>query len=168
MASSTDFLLALENVSVSFDGFKAVNGLNLYIDKGELRVIIGRRQDHGARPDLRSDEGLGGLDQVQGPGNHRPQGTRDRTSRHRTKIPDSDDLRRPLGVRKSRTLDTARPQRRRRLVLEAHRGGQRAGEGHRRHDLSERPSRSGGGDPQSWTKAVARDRDAADFRTPSC
>jgi urea transport system ATP-binding protein len=39
--SSTDFLLALENVSVSFDGFKAVNDLNLYIDKGELRVIIG-------------------------------------------------------------------------------------------------------------------------------
>ena len=27
--------------SVSFDGFKAVNELNLYIDKGELRVIIG-------------------------------------------------------------------------------------------------------------------------------
>jgi urea transport system ATP-binding protein len=41
MMSSTDFLLALENVSVSFDGFKAVNELNLYIDKGELRVIIG-------------------------------------------------------------------------------------------------------------------------------
>src|SRR6202166_869177 len=41
MASSTDFLLALENVSVSFDGFKAVDALNLYIDKGELRVIIG-------------------------------------------------------------------------------------------------------------------------------
>jgi urea transport system ATP-binding protein len=41
MASNTDFLLALEGVSVSFDGFKAVDGLNLYIDKGELRVIIG-------------------------------------------------------------------------------------------------------------------------------
>ena len=41
MANSTDFLLALENVSVSFDGFKAVDGLNLYVDKGELRVIIG-------------------------------------------------------------------------------------------------------------------------------
>ena len=39
--TNTDFLLALENVSVSFDGFKAVNDLNLYIDKGELRVIIG-------------------------------------------------------------------------------------------------------------------------------
>ena len=41
MTNNTDFLLALENVSVSFDGFKAVNELNLYIDKGELRVIIG-------------------------------------------------------------------------------------------------------------------------------
>jgi len=41
MASNTDFLLALESVTVSFDGFKAVNDLNLYIDKGELRVIIG-------------------------------------------------------------------------------------------------------------------------------
>jgi len=41
MSNSTDFLLALESVTVSFDGFKAVNGLNLYIDKGELRVIIG-------------------------------------------------------------------------------------------------------------------------------
>lgn len=39
--SSTDFLLALEGVTVSFDGFKAVSDLNLYIDKGELRVIIG-------------------------------------------------------------------------------------------------------------------------------
>jgi urea transport system ATP-binding protein len=41
VASSTDFLLALENVTVSFDGFKAVNALNLYVDKNELRVIIG-------------------------------------------------------------------------------------------------------------------------------
>jgi urea transport system ATP-binding protein len=41
MSNSTNFLLALENVSVSFDGFKAVNALNLYIDQGELRVIIG-------------------------------------------------------------------------------------------------------------------------------
>ena len=41
MSNSTDFLLALEKVTVSFDGFKAVDELNLYIDKGELRVIIG-------------------------------------------------------------------------------------------------------------------------------
>ena len=32
MSSNTDFLLALENVGVSFDGFKAVDDLNLYID----------------------------------------------------------------------------------------------------------------------------------------
>src|ERR1700730_17337180 len=41
MSNSTDFLLALESVTVSFDGFKAVDDLNLYIDKNELRVIIG-------------------------------------------------------------------------------------------------------------------------------
>jgi urea transport system ATP-binding protein len=41
MSNNTDFLLALEKVSVSFDGFKAVDDLNLYVDKGELRVIIG-------------------------------------------------------------------------------------------------------------------------------
>jgi urea transport system ATP-binding protein len=41
MANETDFLLALEGVSVSFDGFKAVNDLTLYVNKDELRVIIG-------------------------------------------------------------------------------------------------------------------------------
>lgn len=40
-ASNTDFLLAIEDLSVSFDGFKAVDSLNLYVDHGELRVIIG-------------------------------------------------------------------------------------------------------------------------------
>jgi urea transport system ATP-binding protein len=34
-------LLYMEEVSVSFDGFKAINDLNLYIDVGELRCIIG-------------------------------------------------------------------------------------------------------------------------------
>jgi len=41
MANNTDFLLALEGVTVSFDGFRAVNELNLYVDNQELRVIIG-------------------------------------------------------------------------------------------------------------------------------
>jgi urea transport system ATP-binding protein len=31
----------LEGISVSFDGFKALNKLNLYIGVGELRCIIG-------------------------------------------------------------------------------------------------------------------------------
>jgi urea transport system ATP-binding protein len=39
--SNTDFVLAVEDLTVSFDGFKAIDTLNLYVDKGELRVIIG-------------------------------------------------------------------------------------------------------------------------------
>jgi urea transport system ATP-binding protein len=34
-------ILYLEDVSVSFDGFKALNNLSLYIDEGELRCLIG-------------------------------------------------------------------------------------------------------------------------------
>ena len=34
-------ILYLENLTVSFDGFKALDDLNLYIDDGELRCIIG-------------------------------------------------------------------------------------------------------------------------------
>ncbi|MDO5623531.1 MAG: ATP-binding cassette domain-containing protein, partial [Pseudomonadota bacterium] len=34
-------ILYLEDVSVSFDGFKAINGLSLDIAPGELRCIIG-------------------------------------------------------------------------------------------------------------------------------
>ena len=39
--SNTDFVLAIEDLTVSFDGFKAIDALTLYVDKGELRVIIG-------------------------------------------------------------------------------------------------------------------------------
>ncbi len=35
------FILSLEGVSKSFDGFKAINDLSLYVEEGELRVIIG-------------------------------------------------------------------------------------------------------------------------------
>ncbi len=39
--SNTDFTLAVEGLSVSFDGFKAINDMSLYVDRDELRVIIG-------------------------------------------------------------------------------------------------------------------------------
>jgi urea transport system ATP-binding protein len=39
--SDTDFVLAIEDLTVSFDGFKAVDNLTMYIDKNELRVVIG-------------------------------------------------------------------------------------------------------------------------------
>jgi urea transport system ATP-binding protein len=38
---SSPIVLACEDLTVSFDGFKAIDKLNLYIEKGELRVIIG-------------------------------------------------------------------------------------------------------------------------------
>jgi urea transport system ATP-binding protein len=36
-----DNILYIENLTVSFDGFKALDGLTLYVDPGELRCIIG-------------------------------------------------------------------------------------------------------------------------------
>jgi len=46
MTSSTqrapkDFALSVEGLTVSFDGFKAVNDLSLYVEEQEIRVIIG-------------------------------------------------------------------------------------------------------------------------------
>lgn len=41
MSSNTDFVLAVENLTVSFDGFKAVSDLSFYVDENEIRVIIG-------------------------------------------------------------------------------------------------------------------------------
>jgi len=41
MTTTTDFLMAIEDLTVSFDGFKAVDSLTMYIDKNELRVVIG-------------------------------------------------------------------------------------------------------------------------------
>ena len=38
---TTDYLLAVEGLTVSFDGFKAVDDLSFYVDKDEIRVIIG-------------------------------------------------------------------------------------------------------------------------------
>jgi urea transport system ATP-binding protein len=40
-AAITPALLYLDNVSVSFDGFKALNGLSLAVDDSEMRAIIG-------------------------------------------------------------------------------------------------------------------------------
>jgi urea transport system ATP-binding protein len=37
----SDHVLSVEGLTVSFDGFRAVDSLNLYVDEGEIRVIIG-------------------------------------------------------------------------------------------------------------------------------
>ena len=41
MPTENDFLLAVESLTVSFDGFKAVDALSFYVDENEIRVIIG-------------------------------------------------------------------------------------------------------------------------------
>lgn len=38
---SKDIILYIEGLTVSFDGFKALNDLNMYVRKGELRCVIG-------------------------------------------------------------------------------------------------------------------------------
>lgn len=40
-ATQKDFLLSVEDLTVSFDGFKAVDGLSFYVEENEIRVIIG-------------------------------------------------------------------------------------------------------------------------------
>lgn len=39
--SNNDFILSVEGLTVSFDGFKAVNDMSLYLEPQEIRVIIG-------------------------------------------------------------------------------------------------------------------------------
>ncbi len=41
MNINTQALLSLENITVSFEGFLALNDLNLSLNKGELRAVIG-------------------------------------------------------------------------------------------------------------------------------
>ncbi len=41
LSSNTDYLLSVEQLSVSFDGFKAVSDLTFYLDENDIRVIIG-------------------------------------------------------------------------------------------------------------------------------
>ena len=39
--NNSDYVLGIEDLTVSFDGFKAVDNVTMYIDFNELRVIIG-------------------------------------------------------------------------------------------------------------------------------
>ncbi|NQX89400.1 MAG: urea ABC transporter ATP-binding protein UrtD [Halioglobus sp.] len=40
-STNTDFTLAIEDLTVSFDGFKAVDALTFYLEKNALHVVIG-------------------------------------------------------------------------------------------------------------------------------
>jgi urea transport system ATP-binding protein len=41
ITAAHNWILYLDQISVSFDGFRALNNLNLYIERGELRCVIG-------------------------------------------------------------------------------------------------------------------------------
>ncbi len=41
ITKNSGITLAIEDLTVSFDGFKALDGINLYVERNELRVIIG-------------------------------------------------------------------------------------------------------------------------------
>jgi len=52
-----EIILTVEDVNKEFDGFKAITNLNFYLDRGELRVIIGPNgQVHFLRPADRADQ----------------------------------------------------------------------------------------------------------------
>ena len=92
-------ILYLDDITVSFDGFKALNALSLTISAGELRCIIGpngagkttmmdvitgkTRPDAGQRL-LRLDDRPAA-----------PARERDRVGRHRPQVPEADGVRAP-------------------------------------------------------------------------
>ncbi len=92
-------LLYLDGVSVSFDGFRAINNLSLVLDRGEMRAIIG---PNGAgkttmmdiitgktRPDTGEVFFRGEVDLT------RHERIRDRDDGHRPQVPEADRLRKP-------------------------------------------------------------------------
>jgi urea transport system ATP-binding protein len=100
-------ILYLEDVSVSFDGFKALNALNLYIDAGELRCIIG---PNGAGKTTMMDVITGktrpGHRQRLLRPDHRPaeaERARDRAGRHRPQVPEAHGVRAAQRVRQPGT-----------------------------------------------------------------
>ena len=98
----TQSLLYLDGVSVSFDGFRAINDLSLELAPGEMRAIIG---PNGAGKTTmmdvitgktRPDSGDVLFDQRQHRPHHQGRG-RHRPARHRPQVPEADRVRQPHG-----------------------------------------------------------------------
>ena len=132
-APLTPTLLYLDNVSVSFDGFRALNGLSLAIDDAEMRAIIG---PNGAGKTTmmdvitgktRPDDGQALFDGTLR--SHRPRRGDDRGARHRAEVPDADGLRHAHGRGQPAPGAQGRPARRADPVLPPRSAGARA---HRR------------------------------------
>jgi urea transport system ATP-binding protein len=90
-------VLYMEDVSVSFDGFKAINELNFYVNAGELRCVIG---PNGAGKTTMMDIVTGKTRPDTGTcwfgATHEPAAdgrTRDRAGRHRAQVPETHGVR---------------------------------------------------------------------------
>ena len=90
-------ILYLDDITVSFDGFKALNDLSLIVDAGELRCIIG---PNGAGKTTmmdvitgktRPDAGTAFFGQTDRP--DAPDRAGDRARRHRPQVPEADRVR---------------------------------------------------------------------------
>ena len=99
-------ILYLEKLTVSFDGFKALNELTLYVDPGELRCIIG---PNGAGKTTMMDviTGQDAAGQRHGVvrATHRSADADragDRAGRHRPQVSEADGVRALDGVREPR------------------------------------------------------------------
>ena len=101
-----DKILYLEKLTVSFDGFKALNALTLYVDPGELRCIIG---PNGAGKTTmmdvitgktRPDSGTAWFGRRLGSARHDRAG--DCAVRYRPEVSEAHGVREPDRVRKSR------------------------------------------------------------------
>ncbi len=160
-----EFLLAVEGLTVSFDGFKAVNDLSFYVEENEIRVIIG---PNGAGKTTVLDLICGKTQATAGSIRFRG---KELTALKENQIVKAGvgrkfqtpvDLRRSHRVREPRNLLSARPHRVRRARLQARRGRARAGGGGRRDDLPEGSPRHERRSAQPRAEAMAGDRHAAD------
>ena len=102
-ATLTRSLLYLDGVDVSFDGFKALHGLSLTLEPGEMRAIIG---PNGAGKTTmmdvitgktRPDDGRRLFRRLARPDATRR--SRHRRARHRPQIPEADGVRKPHASR---------------------------------------------------------------------
>ncbi len=132
---TTSALLYLDGISVSFDGFKALNELSFIIEPGEMRAIIGpngagkttmmdvvtgkTRPDTGEVFFKQGTYDLSTLDE-----------TADRGTRHRAQIPEADRVRDAHGRRQPPIGAQERPPRALDAAVDQHAA---AGRAHRRN-----------------------------------
>ena len=162
--SMSDAIIYLEDVTVSYDGFKALDRLNFFMDRRELRVVIG---PNGAGKTTLLDVISGRVKPEQRPRDLRPQHRppaaareRDRRARHRPQVPDAVGVREPHRVGERRAVAAAAEQGRARRRCSTRDGADArdAHRGHAGHGRARRQGRRAGRGAVARREAVARDR----------